>query len=30
MNHFYVYDLGEIHNIEVVDNIKTVMGNQDE
>lgn len=30
MTSFYVYNIGEIHNIETVDDIKSIMGNQDE
>lgn len=30
MNHFYVYNIGEIHNIETINDIKSIMGNQSE
>lgn len=30
MNHFYVYNIGEIHNIETVEDIKSIMGNQED
>lgn len=30
INHFYVYNIGEVHNIETIDDIKSIMGNQSE
>lgn len=30
INPFYVYDIKEVHNIETVEGIKTIMGNQNE
>ena len=30
MNNFYVYNIGEVHKIETIDDIKSIMGNQNE
>ena len=30
MNHFYVYNINEVHNIETIDDIKSIMGNSNE
>lgn len=30
MTNFYVYNIGEVHKIETIKDIKTIMGNQSE
>ncbi len=30
MNQFYVYNINEVHNIETIKDIKSIMGNQSE
>lgn len=30
INPFYVYNIGEVHNIEIVDGIKSIMGSPNE